>query len=59
MFVFGDFNVHHKESLNYSDGIARPGELCYYFSISNDLTQMDNFSTWIPDCDSNSFALLD
>ena len=29
------------------------------FSISNDLTQMVTFPTRIPDCDSNSPALLD
>ena len=27
--------------------------------ISNDPTQIVNFPTWIPDCDSHSFALLD
>ena len=59
MFVFGDFNVHHKDWLTYSGGTDRPGELCYNFSISNDLTQMVNFPTWIPDCDSHSPALLD
>ena len=42
-FVFGDFNVHHKDWLTYSGGTDRPGELCYNFSISNDLTQMVNF----------------
>ena len=31
----------------------------YNFSVSNDLTQMVNFPTWIPDCDSHSPALLD
>ena len=31
---------------------------CYNFSISNDLTQMLNFPTWIPDCDSHGPALL-
>ena len=36
-----------------------PNELCYNFSISNDLTQMLNFSTQIPDCDSHSPAILD
>ena len=36
-----------------------PGELCYNFSISNDLTQIVNFPTRIPDCDSHSPALLD
>ena len=33
--------------------------LCYTFSVSNDLTQMVNFPTQIPDCDSHSPALLD
>ena len=59
VFVFGDFNVHHKNWLVYSCGTDRPGELCYNFSISNDLTQMVNFPTRIPDCDSQSPALLD
>ena len=59
VFVFGDFNVHHKDQLTHSGGTDPPGELCYNFSISNELTQMDNFSTWIPDHDSHSPALLD
>ena len=59
VFVFGDFNVHHKKWLTYSGGTQRPGELCYNFSISNDLAHMVNFSTWIPDCDSHSPALTD
>ena len=59
VFVFGDFNVHHKDWLTYSAGTDRPGELCYNFSISNDLTQIVNFPTQIPDCDSHSPALLD
>ena len=58
MFVFGDFNDHHMDWLTYSGGTDRPGELCYNFSISNDLTRMVNFPTGIPDCDSLS-ALLD
>ena len=32
---------------------------CYDFSISNDLTLMVNFPTWIPDLDSHGPALLD
>ena len=28
-FVFGDFNVHHKDRLTYSDGTDKSGELCY------------------------------
>ena len=59
MFFIGAFNVHHKDWLTYSGGTERPGELCYNFSISNDLTQMVNFPSWIPDCDSHSPALLD
>ena len=59
VFVFGDFNVHHKDWLTYSSGTDRPGELCYNFSISNDLTQIVNFPSRIPDCDSHSPALLD
>ena len=59
VFVFGDFNVHHKDWLTYSSGTDRPGELCYNFSISNDLTQIVNFPTRIPDSGSHSPALLD
>ena len=59
VFVFGDFNVHHKDWLTYSGATDQPGELCYNFPISNDLTQMVNFPTRISDCDSHSPALLD
>ena len=59
VFVFGDCNVHCKDWLTNSGGTDRPGEQCCNFSISNDLTQMVNFPTWIPDCDSHSPALLD
>ena len=51
VFVFGDFNLHHKDWLTYSGGTDRPGELSYNFSISNDLTPIVNFPTRIPDCD--------
>ena len=57
MFVFGDFNVHHKVWLTYSGGTNRPSELCCILSISNDLTQI--VFTRIPDCDSHSPVLLD
>ena len=59
IFVFGDFNVHHKDWLTYCGGTGRSGKLCFNFSISNDLTQMVNFPTHILDCDSHSPALLD
>ena len=58
VFVFGDFNSHHKDWLNYSDRSDRPSELSHNFSISNDLTQVVNFPSWIPDCHSHSPALL-
>ena len=47
VFVFGDFNVHHKDSLTYSSGTDRPGELCYNFSISNDLTTLPRRLTFL------------
>ena len=47
-FLFGDFNVHHKDCLSYSDGSDRPDELCYNFSTSIDVTQLVNFPTQIP-----------
>ena len=59
VFVFGDFDVHLKDWLTYPGGSDQPSELCYNFSISNDLTQMVHFPTRIPDCDSHSPALLD
>ena len=59
VFVFGDFNVHQKDCLTYSWRTDWPGELCYNFSVSNDLTEMVNCPTWVPDCDSHSAALLD
>ena len=42
VFVFGDSNIHHKNQLTYFGGNDRPDELCYNFSISNNLTQMVN-----------------
>ena len=55
VFVFGNFNIHHKDWLTYFGRTDRPGELCYNFYVSNDLTQMVNFPNWI----SRSPALLD
>ena len=51
--------MHHKDWFTYSGGTNQPGELSYNFSISNDLTEMVNFPTQIPDCDSHSPAILD
>ena len=38
VFIFGDFNLHHKDWLIYSGGTERPGELCYNFSKMTLLT---------------------
>ena len=59
VFIFGDFNIHHKDWLTYSGGTDRSGELCYNFSISNNLTQMVNLPIRILDRDSHNHALLD
>ena len=59
VFVFGDFNVLHKDWFTYYGGTDQPGELCYNLYISNDLTQMVNFPSRIADCDSHNPALSD
>ena len=51
VFVFGNFTIHHKDWVTYSDGTDRPGEP-FSFSISNGLTKMVNFPILIPDGDS-------
>ena len=58
LFVFADFDVHRKDWLTNFGRTDRPGELCYDFSISNDLTQMVNFPNRIPDCYHHNHALL-
>ena len=59
VFVFGDFHVHHKDWLSYSGETDQSGELSYNFSTSDDLTQIVNLLTRIPECDSHSPAYLD
>ena len=54
--VFGDFNIIRT-------GLPILVELIdlvksYNFSVSNDLTQVDNYPTWIPDFDSHTPAIL-
>ena len=51
-------NVHHEDWLSYSGGTNRPGELCYNFSISNDLTQMVSFLARITELCSHNPALF-
>ena len=58
MFVFGELTSIIRTGLPILVEL-RSGELCYNFAISNHLTQMVNFPTWMPDCDSHNPALLD
>ena len=54
VFVFGEFSIHHRDWLTFSGGTGKPGELWYYFFISNDLAQMVNFPIRNSGCDSHS-----
>ena len=58
VFVFGDFNIHHKDWLTYSGGTDRSDQLYYNFSLSNYLTQMVTIPTCFSGCDSHTPALL-
>ena len=51
-FVFGDFNVHNKTWLAYSDGTDTLVKSAFFIFQ----TQMVNFTTRIPDCDYQSPA---
>ena len=63
--IFNQFKLNElwpydqKHVNQVTGGTDRPGEFCYNFSISNDLTQMVNFPTRISDCDSRRLPLLD
>ena len=59
VFLFGDFNAHHMDWLTYFGGTNQTGEVHHNFYISNDLTEMVNFPTRIPDCDSPIPPILD
>ena len=56
VFVFGELKVHQKDWIIYSGETDRPGKFCCNFSISNNLTQMVNSPTEIPDCESQSYS---
>ena len=59
VFIFLNFNVHHRDWLTYSGGTDQPGQLFYNLSIPYGLSQMVNIPTRILDSDSHSPALLD
>ena len=56
VFVFGELKVHQKDWIIYSGETDRPGKFCCNFSISNNLTQMVNSPTQIPDCESQPYS---
>ena len=51
VFVFGHFNVLHKDWLTYFGGTNRTRKLCYKPSVSSNLLEMFNYPTVIFDCD--------
>ena len=57
VFVFGEFNVYHKDWFTNSGGTDPSGQFCYDFSISNDLTHMVHFLLRFQ-TDSHSPALI-
>ena len=58
IFVFGDFNAHHREWLNHDRSDAA-GIHTHNFAISQSLHQTVDFVTRIPDRDDHSPSLLD
>ena len=55
----GDFNIHHIEWLTHSRDIDAAGRLCYNFALTQNLTQMVDFPTHIPDRPDCASHLLD
>ena len=58
IFVFGDFNLHHKEWLN-SNRTDAAGTHVYNFALSQSLHQAVDFVTRIPDRADHSPSLID
>ena len=61
-FVFGDFNIHHKDWLIHSSGSDRPSELCYIFfhlrwSYSDGYLPYSDSWQWISQLCSFGFVL--
>ena len=55
IYVNGDFNANHQDWLTNSDATDR---LINSYDFSNNLTQMVNFPTQIPNCGFHSLELL-
>ena len=55
----GDFNVHNKDWLVFSNKTTHEGTDCQNFAVSHDLTQIIDFPTRIPDVEHHFQSLLD
>ncbi len=56
--ILGDFNVHHQLWLS-SSFTEKPGEHAYNFALLNDLEQLVQHPTYIPDCLGDRTNILD
>ena len=59
IFVCGDFNAHNTDWLIHSHTTDAAGISCHDFALSQDLTQIVDFPTRIPDRDDHQPYLLD
>ena len=59
IMVCGDFNAHNTEWLGHSHTTDVAGVFCQEFALAQDLTQIVDFPTRIPDCVDHQPYLLD
>ena len=59
IMVCGDFNAHNTEWLGHSHTTDVAGVFCQEFALAQDLTQIVDFPTQIPDCLDHQPYLLD
>ena len=59
IMVCGDFNAHNTEWLGHSHTTDAAGVFCQEFALAQDLTQIVDFPTRIPDCVDHQPYLLD
>ena len=57
--VFGDFNVHNTEWLQHSRSTDLSGQLAHQFALSQNLSQIVESPTRVPDRDGDTGYLLD
>ena len=59
IMVCGDFNAHNTKWLGHSHTTDAAGVFCQEFALAQDLTQIVDFPTRIPDCVDHQPYLLD